>query len=151
MTKEAAFVIGGPGNAGIDEGTDADDKDPSGKDERSSPRVPGSTRPPERGTGIAREFDMIVDFDAEERSETDDDGKMGYAQRMEMGEAMRLSKHPENVPLFTVEGAPLSENVKKDKDDKVKNEVVCLARKIDSGAVTIKNGSFKFRHVVPKT
>ena len=25
-----------------DEGTDADDKDPSGKDERSSPRVPGS-------------------------------------------------------------------------------------------------------------
>ena len=51
-----------------DEGTDADDKDPSGKDERSSIRAPGSTRPPERGTGIAREFDMIVDFDAEEMS-----------------------------------------------------------------------------------
>ena len=63
-----------------DEGTDADDKDPSGKDERSSIRAPGSTRPPERGTGIAREFDMIVDFDAEERSETDDDGNAFFSK-----------------------------------------------------------------------
>ena len=53
------------------------------------------------------------------KDEIGDDGKMGYAQRMEIEEAMRLSKHPENVPLFTVEGAPLSENVKKDKDQKV--------------------------------
>ena len=41
---------------------------------------------------------------------------MGYAQRMELEEQLRLSKHPENVPLFTVEGQPLSENVKKEKD-----------------------------------
>ena len=53
------------------------------------------------------------------KDELGDDGKMGYAQRMEMEEAMRLSKHPENVPLFTVEGAPLSDNVKKDMADKV--------------------------------
>ena len=63
-----------------DEGTDADDEDPSGKDGRSSPRAPGSTRPPERGTGIAREFDMIVDFDAEERVETDDDGNAFFSK-----------------------------------------------------------------------
>ena len=53
------------------------------------------------------------------KDEIGDDGKMGYAQRMELEEAARLSKHPENVPLFTVEGAPLSENVKKEKDMKV--------------------------------
>ena len=61
-----------------DEGTDADDKERP-KPEASS-RAPGSTRPPERGTGIAREFDMIVDFDAEERSETDDDGNAFFSK-----------------------------------------------------------------------
>jgi len=45
-----------------------------------------------------------------------DDGKIGYAQRMEMEEAKKLDKWPENVPLMTIEGQPLSENVKKEKE-----------------------------------
>ena len=53
----------------------------------SAPSSPGSTaskskpsratnkiRPPERDTGIARERDIGIDFDAEERNEIDDDG-----------------------------------------------------------------------------
>ena len=52
--------------------------------------------------------------------ELGDDGKMGYAQRMEMELAIQMGKAPENVPVFTVEGAPLSDNVKKWKNDAIK-------------------------------
>ena len=48
--------------------------------------------------------------------ETEDDGKMGYAERMELEEAIRLEKWKENVPMMTIEGQPLSENVKKRRD-----------------------------------
>ena len=37
----------------------------------------------------------------------------GYAERMELEEAIRLEKWKENVPMMTIEGQPLSENVKK--------------------------------------
>ena len=57
---------------------------------------------------------------APEVDELGDDGKMGYAQRMELEEQMKLLSTPENVPLFTVEGAPLSKNVKDLKDRLVK-------------------------------
>ena len=60
--------------------------------------------------------------------ELGDDGKMGYAQRMELEEAMKLSKQPENVPLFTVEGQPLSGNVKKEKEDKVAKALAYCAQ-----------------------
>ncbi len=45
--------------------------------------------------------------------ETEDDGKMGYAERMELEEAIRLEKWKENVPMMTIEGQPLSKTVKK--------------------------------------
>ena len=45
-----------------------------------------------------------------------DDGKLGYAQRMELEEAAALAKWVENVPMMTIEGQPLSENVKKEKE-----------------------------------
>ena len=51
------------------------------------------------------------------RGESDgDDGKMGHAQRLELEEAARLEKWIENLPMMTIEGQPLSENVKKRKD-----------------------------------
>ncbi|KAL1518789.1 hypothetical protein AB1Y20_003072 [Prymnesium parvum] len=50
------------------------------------------------------------------RSETEDDGKLGYEQRLELEEAARLEKWIENLPMMTIEGQPLSENVKKKKD-----------------------------------
>ena len=50
------------------------------------------------------------------RAADDDDGKMGYAERMELEEAIRLEKWKENVPMMTIEGQPLSENVKKRRD-----------------------------------
>ena len=46
-------------------------------------------------------------------AETEDDGKMGYAERMELEELERLGRWKENVPMFTIEGQPLSDNVKK--------------------------------------
>jgi len=55
-----------------------------------------------------------------EAADKGDDGTLGYAQRLEIEEALRLSKAPENVPIMTREGAPLSENVKKRKDALVK-------------------------------
>ena len=50
------------------------------------------------------------------RDSDGDDGKLGYAQRMEMEEAKKLDSWPENVPLMTIEGQPLSENTKKEKE-----------------------------------
>ena len=47
------------------------------------------------------------------REELGDDGKLGHAQRMELEEAQRLHKWKENVPMMTIEGQPLSDNVKK--------------------------------------
>jgi len=47
------------------------------------------------------------------REELGDDGKLGHAQRMELEEAQRLDKWKENVPMMTIEGQPLSDNVKK--------------------------------------
>ena len=57
-----------------------------------------------------------VDVASVRASEDGDDGKMGYAQRMEIEEAAALQKWPENLPLMTIEGQPLSENVKKEKE-----------------------------------
>lgn len=45
-----------------------------------------------------------------------DDGKLGAAQRMELEEAAALEKWVENVPMMTIEGQPLSENVKREKE-----------------------------------
>ena len=63
-----------------------------------------------------------------EKDELGDDGKMGYAQRMEMEEELKLLTTPENVPLFTVEGAPLSKNVKDLKDRLIKQALDQCAR-----------------------
>ena len=41
---------------------------------------------------------------------------MGYVQRLELEEELRLAKWVENVPMMTIEGQPLSDNVKKKKD-----------------------------------
>ena len=53
---------------------------------------------------------------AKMRAAAADDGTMGYAQRMELEQELRLSKWVENVPMMTVEGQPITENIKKKKD-----------------------------------
>jgi hypothetical protein len=47
---------------------------------------------------------------------------------MEMEEELKLLTTPENVPLFTVEGAPLSKNVKDLKDRLIKQALDQCAR-----------------------
>ena len=51
---------------------------------------------------------------------TGDDGKMGYAQRMELEEEQAFKGWVENVPMMTIEGQPSSENVKKRRDACIK-------------------------------
>lgn len=62
------------------------------------------------------------------RTEDDDDGRIGYAQRLELEEAARLEKWVENVPMITIEGQPLSENVKKRKDALIAQALEYCAR-----------------------
>ena len=50
------------------------------------------------------------------RGQTEVDGKLGHGQRLELEEATRLEKWIENLPMMTIEGQPLSDNVKKAKD-----------------------------------
>ena len=61
---------------------------------------------------------------------------MGYAQRMELEEEKALKGRVENVPMMTIEGQPLSENVKKKRDACIKQAMdYCRAtgRKFEDG------------------
>ena len=60
--------------------------------------------------------------------ELGDDGKMGYMQKMEIELAQKMSKSPENIPVFTMEGAPLSDNVKAEYQAKVQYALDQCAR-----------------------
>jgi len=57
------------------------------------------------------------------RDEIGDNGRMNDSQRAELEEAARLETWVENVPMMTIEGQPLSENIKKRRD-----ELVAFAR-----------------------
>ena len=41
---------------------------------------------------------------------------MGYAQRMELEEELKMTKWAENIPLMTIEGQPITPNIKRKKD-----------------------------------
>ena len=68
---------------------------------------------PGAGTRSAIEPPAAKQDISKTREELGDDGKLGHAQRMELEEAQRLDKWKENVPMMTIEGQPLSDNVKK--------------------------------------
>jgi len=61
------------------------------------------------------------------REELGDTGKIGYAQKMELEELARLEKWVENVPMMTIEGQPLSDNVKKRKKELVEQALANAA------------------------
>ena len=91
-------------------------------------RPQGPTGPPPSGSGKNQMAPPAAKYDVAEvrsnlaasrraagggQSETEDDGKMGYAEKMEMEELVRLGKWQENVPMMTIEGQPLSDTCKK--------------------------------------
>ena len=87
-------------------------------------RPQGPTGPP-NGAGGKKFEPLPAKHDvakarADSASGDGDDGKMGYAQRMELEEAKALEKWVENVPMMTIEGQPLSENVKRRRDAAIK-------------------------------
>lgn len=55
---------------------------------------------------------------------------MGYAQRQELEEAARLEKWIENLPMMTIEGQPLSDNVKRKRDALVEAALAYCAAKV---------------------
>ena len=80
-------LISARASASADDSPDSPSPRGQGSSDGDSASSPGSTaskskpsratnkiRPPERDTGIARERDIGIDFDAEERNEIDDDG-----------------------------------------------------------------------------
>ena len=87
-------------------------------------RPQGPTGPPNGAGG--KKFEPpsakhdVAKARADSASGDGDDGKMGYAQRMELEEAKALEKWVENVPMMTIEGQPLSENVKRRRDAAIK-------------------------------
>ena len=96
-------------------------------DAKRAAAKPGAARPqgaagPPGGAGGKR-FEPPAakhDVSAARAEEGEGDGKMGYAQRMELEEAKALKGWVENVPMMTIEGQPLSENVKKARDAAIK-------------------------------
>ena len=72
---------------------------------------------PQSGAGGKKFEAPAAKHDVAKMREGDgDDGKMGYAQRMELEEEKALKGWVENLPMMTIEGQPLSENVKKRRD-----------------------------------
>ena len=85
-------------------------------------RPQGFTGPP--GGGGKRVERPVAKHDVSAlRSGDDDDGKIGYAQRMELEEEKAMERWVENLPRMTIEGQPLSENVKKKKEALVASAV----------------------------
>ena len=116
-----------------------------------APRPQGPTGPPPSGSGKNHMAPPAAKYDVAEvrsqqaasrraagggQSETDDDGKMGYAERMEMEELERLGKWKENVPMMTIEGQPLSDTCKKwakDLTDAALAQCAATGRKFEDG------------------
>ena len=111
-------------------------------------RQQGPTGPPSSGSGKNRMAPPAAKYDVAEarkvaaarraatagQAETEDDGKMGYAEKMEMEELARLGKWKENVPMMTIEGQPLSDTVKKwakDLTDAALAQVAATGRKFE--------------------